>query len=88
MRKKPPTAAGMAIRRTVVSVFPTGAVVSPTFTVTVVLTLGTSELLTVALLVSGRVTAASAEYVISHLMVRAVILHNCIPCPSHNTQRV
>ena len=51
----------MATRRTVVPL--TAGVVSVPFTVTVVLTLETSEMLTVVLLllVLGRVTAASAE---------------------------
>ena len=58
MRKRPPTAVGMATRRTVVPVSLTVGVVSA---VTVMLMLGTSELLTVVLLFSGSMTAASAE---------------------------
>ena len=62
MRKRPPTAVGMATRRTRrVPVSLTVGVVSVPFIVTIVLTLGTSEMLTVVLLVSGRVTAASVE---------------------------
>ena len=69
MRQRPPTAVGMATRRTVVPVSLTAGVVSVPFTpkvpftVTVVVTLalGTSEMLTVILLVSGGMTAASAE---------------------------
>ena len=58
MRKRPPTAVGMVTRRTVVPGSLTVGVVS---VVTVMLMLGTSELLTVVLLFSGSMTAASAE---------------------------
>ena len=61
MKKRPPTAAGMATRRTVVPL--TVGVVSVPFTTTVVLTLGTSEVLTVVLilLMPERVTGATIE---------------------------
>ena len=59
MRKRPPTAVGMATRRVRrVPVPLTAVVVSVPL---VMKTLGISEMLTVVLLVSGRVTAASAE---------------------------
>ena len=61
MKKRPPTAAGMATRRTVVAL--TVGVVSVPFTTTVVVILGTSEVLTVVLilLMPGRVTGPTVE---------------------------
>ena len=56
-RKRPPTAVGMATRRTVVPVSLTAVVESVPFTVTVVLTLGTSGVLTVVLLALGSMIA-------------------------------
>ena len=59
MRKRPPTAVGIVTRRVRrVSVPLTTVVVSVPL---VMKTLGTSEMLTVVFLVSGRVKAASAE---------------------------
>ena len=43
MRKRPPTAVGMAITKTSIPVFLTGAVVSVPFTAIVMLTLGASQ---------------------------------------------
>ena len=63
MRKKPPTAVGMAATRTSVPVSLTGAVVSVPFTAMAVLTLRTSEYLTV---VSGRITLVSKKRYVAH----------------------
>ena len=59
MRKRPPTAVGMVTRRVRCVPVPLTAVVASV--PLVMKTLGISEMLTVVLLVSGRVTAASAE---------------------------